>query len=338
MWYDNTVPAYSMRYSVSSNGGTTFSAPAALQTAFGFGGVVNGDTCSPWFGIDAAYKPNTTTWGAVWSTLFPTQTGQSSGDPQGCKILFSSPGINGGLPVEVAGKSNMTIISDTSLFYNRDSLQVGVTPVSHPTIAYSADGSRIVVAFSAFQPGQNFENYVYNDIYVTYSDNGGLNWATPVNLTNTPTWDELYPVLSLTGNTNTSFKIKFQGTIGPGSSSFTNNKTPYRVYHAYKNFNPANVGVNQIGSTVPGSYSLKQNYPNPFNPSTTIRFDLSKSSMVTLKVYDLTGREVATLVNEKLNAGTKEVVFNATALTTGVYFYTLNADGYKETKKMMLVK
>ncbi|MCX6162928.1 MAG: hypothetical protein NTV87_16530, partial [Ignavibacteriae bacterium] len=292
MWYDNTVPAYAMRYKTSTDGGTTFGALGSLQTAFGYAGVVDGDTCSPWFGIDAAFKPNTTTWGAVWSTLTPTQTGQTAGYNTGCKILFSSPGINGGFPIQVAGRNNMTIISDTNLYYQQAALQVGVTPVSHPTIAYSADGSRIVVAFSAFQPGDSLDGFNFNDIYVTYSDNGGLNWAIPVNMTNTPTWDELYPVLSLTGNTNTSFKMKYQATRGPGSSSFTNNAPVYRVYHAYKSFNPANVGVNQIGSTVPGTFSLKQNYPNPFNPSTTIRFDLSKSALVTLKVYDLTGREV----------------------------------------------
>jgi hypothetical protein len=340
MWYDNTAAAYALRYKTSTDGGTTFSAVGNLQVTNGFGGVVNGDTCSPWFGIDAVYKPNTTQWAAVWSTLYPTATGQSSGSAQGCKILFESPTINGGNPVEVAGKINMPIISNPALFENRQALQVGVTPVSHPSIAYSSDGSRICVAFSGFQPGDSLDGFTFNDIYVTYSDNGGLNWATPVKLTNTPTWDELYPVISETGNTPTSFKIKFQATRGPGSQSFTDIVPTYRVYNVYKTFNPANVGVEEVGQNIPEKYSLLQNYPNPFNPVTKIRFDVPKNANITLKVFNIIGQEVATLVNnETLTPGAKEVSFDGAKLTSGVYFYKISSsDGYSETRKMILVK
>jgi hypothetical protein len=338
MWYDNTTAAYAMRYATSTNAGTSFSSVGSLQTAFGVGGVVNGDTCSPWFGMDATYKPNTTQWHAVWSTLYPTSTGQSSGSNQGCKILFATPTINGGLPVEVAGKINMTIISNTTLFNNRQSLQVGVTPVSHPTIAFSSNGSRIVVAFSAFQPGDSLDSFTYNDIYMTYSDNGGANWITPKNITTTQTWDELYPILSETGNTPTQFTIKYQVTKGPGSQSFTDNAPTYRVYHVMKKFNPLTVGISEIGGNTPSNYSLSQNYPNPFNPTTTIRFAIPKSGFVTLKVYDITGKVIETLVSQQLKAGTKEVIFDASNLPSGVYFYSLVTDGYKETKKMMLIK
>jgi hypothetical protein len=340
VWYDNTTAAYALRYTTSTDGGTTWSSIASLQTAFGLYGVVNGDTCSPWFGIDAAYKPGTTQWVTVWSTLYPTATGQSSGDPQGCKILFESPNINGGAPVQVAGKINMTIISDTNQFFNIASggLQVGVTPVSHPTIAYSSDGSRVVVAFSAFQPGDSLDGFTYNDIYVTYSDNGGLNWINPVKLTNTPTWDELYPVLSETGNTPNQFTIKYQVTKGPGSQSFTDLTPTYRVYHVLRRFNPANVGIKEISGNVPDGYSLAQNYPNPFNPTTTIRFEVPKSGFVTLKVYDITGKMIETLVSENLKAGTKEVIFDAANLPSGVYFYSMISGSFKETRKMILVK
>jgi hypothetical protein len=335
VWYDNAAAAYALRYKTTTDAGTTWSSTSAFQVAFGQNGTVNGDTCSPWFGIDAAFKPGTTSFGTVWSTLFPTSTGQSSGDPQGCKILFSS---NGGAPVEVAGKLNMNIISNQTLFENRAALQVGVTPLSHPSIAYSSDGSRIVVAFSAFQPGDSLDNFDYNDIYVTYSDNGGTSWATPVNLTNTSTWDELYPVLSETGNTPGQFTIKYQVTKGPGSQSFTDLTPTYRVYHVLKRFNPANIGIKEVNGIIPNKYSLNQNYPNPFNPSTTIRFDIPKSSFVTLKVYDITGKVVDVLVNENLKAGVKEVSFNASHLSSGVYFYKITADGFQATKKMILVK
>ena len=232
----------------------------------------------------------------------------------------------------------MNIISDTSLFFNTFPLQVGVTPVSHPSIAYSSDGSRIVVAFSAFQPGDSLDGFNYNDIYMTYSDNGGLNRATPVNMTNTHNWDELYPVLSETGNTPNLFSVKYQVTKGPGSQSFTDAKPTYRVYNVLKRFNPASIGIKEINGNVPAKYTLLQNYPNPFNPATTIRFDVPKIGFVTLKVYDITGKLVDVLVNENLKAGQKEVTFNASTLSSGVYFYKLTADGFQSTKKMVLIK
>jgi hypothetical protein len=175
---------------------------------------------------------------------------------------------------------------------------------------------------------------------MTYSDNGGTTWATPLNITNTPTWDEMYPELSETGNTPTSFKLKFQVTRGPGSSSFTDNAPVYRVYNAYKVFNPQSVGIENIGTNVPSKFDLKQNYPNPFNPVTKIRFDVANTSNITMKVFNIVGQEVAVLINnESVTAGTKEVTFNGSILPSGIYFYTLsNTEGFKETKKMMLIK
>ncbi|MFZ4590311.1 MAG: T9SS type A sorting domain-containing protein, partial [Ignavibacteria bacterium] len=97
-------------------------------------------------------------------------------------------------------------------------------------------------------------------------------------------------------------------------------------------------GVENISAEVPGSYSLGQNYPNPFNPSTVVSFQLSVVSDVSLKVYDVQGREVQTLVNERLNAGTYEVKFDGSMLTSGVYFYRLFTDGFSDAKKMLLIK
>jgi len=88
----------------------------------------------------------------------------------------------------------------------------------------------------------------------------------------------------------------------------------------------------------PNDYSLSQNYPNPFNPSTTIKYQLPKSGKVTLKVFDILGREVASLVNEFKPAGTYEVSFNASALPTGIYFYKLTAAPFTQTRKMLLIK
>jgi subtilisin-like proprotein convertase family protein len=90
---------------------------------------------------------------------------------------------------------------------------------------------------------------------------------------------------------------------------------------------------------IPNYYSLSQNYPNPFNPSTQIKFSVPKTSNVTMKVYDVLGKEVAVLVNNELKqAGFYTVEFNASNLASGIYFYRINAGDYSAVKKMVLVK
>ena len=86
------------------------------------------------------------------------------------------------------------------------------------------------------------------------------------------------------------------------------------------------------------SYNLYQNYPNPFNPSTLISYQLPASAFVVLKVFDVLGREIETLVNEHQNAGKHSVQFNAAKLPCGVYFYKLEAGNYNNTKKLLLIK
>ncbi len=88
----------------------------------------------------------------------------------------------------------------------------------------------------------------------------------------------------------------------------------------------------------PGEFSLSQNYPNPFNPATTISYQIPQTELVTIKVYDVLGREVATLVNEEKTAGSYEVQFTGNGLTSGIYFYQLKVDNFVETKKMILLK
>ena len=95
---------------------------------------------------------------------------------------------------------------------------------------------------------------------------------------------------------------------------------------------------NEISSVIPNTYSLNQNYPNPFNPVTRINFDIPKQGMVSLRVYDVLGREVKTLVNEVKAPGVYSVDFNGTELSSGVYFYKLESNGFTDIKKMMLIK
>ncbi|MBI5020137.1 MAG: T9SS type A sorting domain-containing protein, partial [Ignavibacteriales bacterium] len=97
------------------------------------------------------------------------------------------------------------------------------------------------------------------------------------------------------------------------------------------------VGVKEI-AIMPTKYELQQNYPNPFNPITTITYAILKESFVTLKVYNVLGVEVATLVSEKQNAGTFTATFDANGFSSGMYFYKITAGDFVSTKKMILVK
>ena len=108
-----------------------------------------------------------------------------------------------------------------------------------------------------------------------------------------------------------------------------------------------NGGVTFIGDEPnpkqPNSFLLSHNYPNPFNPATTITYQIPQTEFVTLKVYDILGKEIATLVNEEKPAGSYEVEFNSHSgevrnLTSGIYFYQIKAGEYSETKKMILLK
>jgi subtilisin family serine protease len=93
-----------------------------------------------------------------------------------------------------------------------------------------------------------------------------------------------------------------------------------------------------ISGVMPKFYNLYQNYPNPFNPSTVIRYDVPKAGFVSLKVYDAIGREVAVLVEKTVESGVYDAVWNAESLTSGVYFYKLEAEGFAKTNKMVLIK
>ncbi len=97
------------------------------------------------------------------------------------------------------------------------------------------------------------------------------------------------------------------------------------------------VGVNN-GNKIPSEFKLSQNYPNPFNPATIIRFTLPKAAFTSIKIYDILGREVKTILNEFRNSGEGEVVFNATEFAGGIYFYKIRSGNFTETKKMNLLK
>lgn len=335
--YWNATAPTSLRVKSSTDGGSTFGSEVTIVTE---GLTVNGTQIAPWFNNDIIYKPGTTNLYMAFGTL---ETG-NFGTVRGYKLMIWSPTINGGTPVRVADYLNYPPMADTNIFNDRiRNVQVGMTGMSHAGLAFSNDGSRLFVVYSGLQLDTSSYGYNFNDIYVQYSDDQGATWSAPRNLTNTPNADEIYPSISRINNTNTAISITYALSECPGSASFTNTTTPVcKVYQIYKKYNPETgtvIGIQNVSSEVPEGFSLQQNYPNPFNPNTKIRFSVPKSTNVTVAVYDVTGKIVATLAkNEFVSAGVNEISFNAANLASGIYFYTLKAGDFTQTKKMILVK
>lgn len=136
-------------------------------------------------------------------------------------------------------------------------------------------------------------------------------------------------------------------SVSPTCMVYSPSATTSLCAFSYAGFGPTNIyanqeslitGIQSNGSEIPNSFSLNQNYPNPFNPVTNIKFNLPKSGNVRLVVFDVMGREVATMINENMSAGSYTADFNAVSLSSGIYFYKLITADFTDTKKMMLVK
>ncbi len=180
------------------------------------------------------------------------------------------------------------------------------------------------------------------DIFYSYRNLDG-EWAAPINITNTTNINEsgshLAPTMkkeSVSGGYDVTFYSMYWYEEG-NTTPITNSVNPSEIFIApITQFVPI-TGVEEEGIKL-NSFSLDQNYPNPFNPSTVVNYTLAKRSNVTLKVYDVLGKEVANLVNNSQEAGTHQVTFDASNLASGLYIYTLNAGDFSSSKKMMLMK
>lgn len=133
-------------------------------------------------------------------------------------------------------------------------------------------------------------------------------------------------------------KHQLAGTVGQAVAGKSKNST----FSSFAGFWYQNIDlfteVKETEAVIPKEFQLYQNFPNPFNPTTTIQFSLPKKAKVLMTLYDILGREVTTLVNEEREAGIHQVVFDATELSSGIYFYRIQADQFHQIKKLMLVK
>lgn len=195
---------------------------------------------------------------------------------------------------------------DDSLFFV-DSYDPNSTSNDQLQIKSSTDG------------GQNWVNLV--------TLNGGLNGEL-VSCTSPPCGicvDWKFQKIALPVGTN---RIQFNGISAWGTTLFLDSIC------VKSNL----IGVKKVENSIPKSYELFQNYPNPFNSSTKIEYDLPKSITIRLTVYNVLGKEVKTLVNEKQNAGSYQVEFDGGNLPSGVYFYKLTAGDFTAVRKLVLLK
>lgn len=134
------------------------------------------------------------------------------------------------------------------------------------------------------------------------------------------------------GTVNSSSNYSFSERVNSGTYNYRLKQTDINGNFEYFNLS------NEVIVGIPSGFSLSQNYPNPFNPSTKIDFALPKDGNVKIVLFDLSGKEISTLVNENRVAGYYNVQFNASNLSSGIYFYSIISNGYTATKKMSLIK
>jgi hypothetical protein len=189
--------------------------------------------------------------------------------------------------------------------------------------------------------GDTTGDNIYLDLFGNYSNDGGATWSEPMNLTATSDdlYDESDPHVFREARSGHVY-IMYQtpdwdvATVSPPAQM---EDYKQRVYFWDYYFEGV-VSTDDNFTAGPTEFALAQNYPNPFNPSTEIAYSIPEAGQVSLRVFDLTGREVAQLVNGYQSAGAQQVRFDGTGLASGIYVYQLEASGQTATNKMMLLK
>ena len=336
-WMDNNIIAMT-----STDFGQTFGDPYAITN-------FSADTTQEviaglWLGISAVYVG--TELHVVWTMVDDLEPGDSgiSYNFDSMRIMHWAETVNGGEPTVAVRWDSIHFAGDElgSATLGTNHLRIG-----YPKIGVDEDGTLgvVFVGFSGDSTTADPQtNIAYGDIWAVASADNGLQWGEPTNLTQSVDMDDRYPYLSV-WNEAGKLNIQYMTDAVAGSHTFSDGAPLSQTDQLFLKadmpstdpYDPVKVESKQI-SGVPAAYDLGQNYPNPFNPTTAIEFSLQKNAKVRLDVFNTLGERVATLVDGYTNAGTHQVTWTASDMSSGVYFYTLTTNEFSTTRKMMLIK
>ncbi|MEO6694213.1 MAG: T9SS type A sorting domain-containing protein, partial [Ignavibacteria bacterium] len=247
--------------------------------------------------------------------------------------------INGRIFKSTNSGLNWSNITDSTILPNRYVTDLALNP-NDPNILYAAYGGfGTGHIFFTSNGGNSWQNisanipdvphhsvtvdpvynqniYLGNDLGVYVTTNAGINWNEYMK-------GMPYALIFDLSVVNANRKLR-AATYGNG------------IYE--RKLMEVPVSINNTSSNVLNNYELFQNYPNPFNPITVIKYKIQKDNFISLKIFDVSGKEIITLVNEKQSSGIYKIDFNASDLPSGIYFYTLKAGDYSHTKTMIFLK
>jgi hypothetical protein len=336
--------------------------------------AIDGNTALATGSTTSTFVYKTTNGGTTWSTVFTqsggfinvitmkdANTGFMQGDPVGGRwSLFRT--TNGGttwdstgmyLPqagTEAGWNNAISTVGDNIWFGTNNtkvyrSTNFGMSWTAQvPTGVAGASGSDVHF--------NDANNGMYGGASLVTTTNGGTTWTanagsgtgnySGITGYGSNWWTVRFSAaVGFSSNNGTAWSVAYTTTSGT-VADITKSRTGLFLYGSKNNGGMIKygitTGINPVGGEVVKNYSLSQNYPNPFNPTTNIKFAIPSNGLVSLKVYNMLGKEVATLVNGNLSAGAYTYDFNASNLASGVYFYKLESANFSEVKKMMLVK
>jgi hypothetical protein len=243
-------------------------------------------------------------------------------------------------------------IPAVELFQYDDLLSIGnaIGP-AHPVLMTNVTGELLVCMWGLPQftgaPGESSINiftgdatdYYYTDVYFAYSEDSGVTWSTPALALTVENECNIWPYIGAVEILNGTATVHYAALYDdvPGSNVLGSNAKSIGTWRYYTQEFPTILGIGDEIGTI-ADFQLEQNYPNPFNPGTVIKYTVPERSNVTIKVFDMLGAEVATLVNGLQEADSYEINFDASSLSSGMYIYSIKAGEFSASKKMMLLK
>ncbi|MBK9332016.1 MAG: T9SS type A sorting domain-containing protein [Ignavibacteria bacterium] len=266
-------------------------------------------------------------WQGAFTTPGPQDGASIQADPDYTLLPTTYPLIpNTGSPLLMAGTPIAGIVNDIYVCVNPE-----LRDPTNPTIgAYEFTQQTLPVELASF-----ISNVTGSDVkpnWTTASELNNSGFDIERKSLNTDAWTK---VGNVTGNGTTELPQSYSFT----DRNLASGKYNYRLKQIDFNGNFEYFNLSsEVNIGIPSKYALSQNYPNPFNPSTSINYEIPFDGNVSLKIFDISGKEVVTLVNEVKTAGYYSYKFNASNLSSGVYYYTISANDFTATRKMMLVK